>query len=73
MLSIWRQPQSRVRDRGNLSRSSILDKDTPGFWRPDNVGNLNGKILPANGSTRVPLQFADDVPQLASDVLKRSI
>lgn len=37
---------------------------------PDNVDNLNGKMLPADGSTRVPLQFADDVPQLASGVLK---
>ena len=37
---------------------------------PDNIDNLNDKNWPAHGSTRVPLRFANGLPQLASDVLK---
>ena len=37
---------------------------------PDNIDSLSVKILLADGSTRVPLQFADDLTQLASAILK---
>lgn len=36
---------------------------------PDKIDNLYGKILPTDGSTRLPLRFANDVPPSASDVL----
>ena len=37
---------------------------------PDIIDSLSDKTLLADGSTRVPLRFADDFTQLASDILK---
>ena len=37
---------------------------------PDNIDSLSGRFLLEDGSTRVPLQFADDFTQLASDIPK---
>ena len=36
----------------------------------DKIDNLYGNILPTDGSTRVPLRFANDVAPSASDILK---
>ena len=37
---------------------------------PDNIDGLSGKFLPADGSSREPLRFADGFTQLSSDILK---
>ena len=37
---------------------------------PNSIDSLSGKILLADGSTRVPLRFTDDSTQLASNILK---